>query len=180
MICNRCGQEIPDHAKICDHCGAEIMAARPAVEIQKPENVVTGTVGALLGAAIGAVVIILLGRMGMVAAASGIVLAVCTLKGYELLGGRLTKKGIAISVLLMLAVPYVADRIDWAFIIMEQAQSEGLDWTFGECFQVIPQLIEEEIIEKDVYITNLVELYAFTGLGVVASLFGNKKQKKSK
>lgn len=177
MICSRCGQEIPDHAKICDHCGGEILTATPAVEMQKPENVVTGTVGALLGAAIGAVVIILLSRMGVVAAVAGIILAVCTLKGYELLGGRLTKKGIAISILVMLAVPYVADRIDWAIAVLEQAQSEGLDWTFGECFQVIPQMIEEEIIEKDVYITNLVKLYAFTGIGVLASLFGNKKKK---
>ena len=177
MICSRCGQEIPDHARICDHCGGEIITATPAVATQKPENVVTGTVGAFLGALIGAAMIILLSRIGMVAAVSGIVLAVCTLKGYELLGGRLTKKGVVISVLLMLAVPYVADRIEWAFIVLEQAQSEGLDWTFGECFQVIPQMIEEGYIEKDVYFTNLLKLYAFTAIGVLASLFGNKKSK---
>ena len=177
MICSKCGQEIPNHATVCDHCGGEIVSSTHPVELQKPENVVTGTVGALLGALIGAAMIILLGRMGTIASASGIVLAVCTLKGYELLGGRRSRKGIIISVLLMLVVPYVADRVDWAFVILEQAQAEGLNWTFGECFQVIPQLIEEEIIEQSVYTTNLVKLYVFTAIGVVATLFGNKKKK---
>ena len=164
-------------AKVCEHCGVETAATAIGVELEKPENVVTGTVGALLGALIGAIVIILFSRMGLVASVSGIILAVCTLKGYELLGGKLTKKGIVIAVLLMAVVPYVADRIEWAFIVLEQAQSEGLDWTFGECFQVIPQMIEEGYIEKDVYATNLVKLYVFTAVGVLASLFGNKKKK---
>ncbi len=177
MNCTKCGQELTENATICEHCGAEITMATPAVELPKPENVVTGTIGALLGAAIGGLAIILLGRLGVISAISGVILAVCALKGYELLGGRLTKKGIAIAIVFMLVMPYVADRIDWAFAIQEQAQSEGLNWTFGECFQVIPQLIEEDIIEASVYTENLVELYLFTALGVVASLFGNKKKK---
>jgi hypothetical protein len=116
----------------------------------------------------------------VIASISGIILAVCTMKGYELLGGRLTKKGIVISVLLMLAMPYLADRIDWAIRIMNQAQSEGLAWTFGESFQVIPQMIEAGIIEEETYVANLVQLYLFTGIGVVATLFGGKGKKKAK
>jgi len=83
-----------------------------------------------------------------------------------------------ISVLLMLVTPYIADRIDWAILIMNQAQSEGLNWTFGESFQVIPQMIEAEIIEAETYWLNLGQLYLFTGIGVAATLFGGKKKKK--
>ncbi len=176
MNCKKCGQALVDNAKFCDHCGAETAPA-PAVEIQKPENLITGIVGALLGAAIGGGVIILLSQMGVVASLSGIILAICTMKGYELLGGRLTKKGIIISVLLMLVMPYVADRIDWAIVIMEQAKSEGLGWSFGQCFQVIPEMIELEVIAEEDYISNLLQLYLFTGIGVIATLFGGKKKK---
>ena len=163
----------------CEHCGAEVKPAEAVTgEVKKPENVMTGIVGALIGAAIGGASIVLLSQMDVIASISGIILAVCTMKGYELLGGRMTKKGIVISVLLMLAMPYLADRIDWAIRIMNQAQSEGLAWTFGESFQVIPQMIEAGIIEEETYVANLVQLYLFTGLGVVATLFGGKGKKK--
>ena len=179
MNCTKCGQEILDTATFCEHCGAEVKPAEAVTgEVKKPENVMTGIVGALIGAAIGGASIVLLSQMDVIASISGIILAVCTMKGYELLGGRMTKKGIVISVLLMLAMPYLADRIDWAIRIMNQAQSEGLAWTFGESFQVIPQMIEAGIIEEETYLANLVQLYLFTGLGVVATLFGGKGKKK--
>ena len=179
MNCTKCGQEILDTATFCEHCGAEVKPAEAVTgEVKKPENVMTGIVGALIGAAIGGASIVLLSQMDVIASISGIILAVCTMKGYELLGGRMTKKGIVISVLLMLAMPYLADRIDWAIRIMNQAQSEGLAWTFGESFQVIPQMIETGIIEEETYVANLVQLYLFTGLGVVATLFGGKGKKK--
>ena len=179
MNCTKCGQEILDTATFCEHCGAEVKPAEVvAGEVKKPENVITGIVGALIGAAIGGAAIILLSQMGVIASISGIILAICTMKGYELLGGRLTKKGMVISILLMLVMPYIADRIDWAIIIMNQAQSEGLNWTFGESFQVIPQLIEAEVIEAENYWLNLGQLYLFTAIGVVATLFGDKGKKK--
>lgn len=179
MNCTKCGQEILDTATFCEHCGAEVKPAEAVTgEVKKPENVMTGIVGALIGAAIGGASIVLLSQMDVIASISGIILAVCTMKGYELLGGRMTKKGIVISVLLMLAMPYLADRIDWAIRIMNQAQSEGLAWTFGESFQVIPQMIEAGIIEEETYVANLVQLYLFTGIGVVATLFGGKGKKK--
>ena len=179
MNCTKCGQEILDTATFCEHCGAEVKPAEAVTgEVKKPENVMTGIVGALIGAAIGGASIVLLSQMDVIASISGIILAVCTMKGYELLGGRMTKKGIVISVLLMLAMPYLADRIDWAIRIMNQAQSEGLAWTFGKSFQVIPQMIEAGIIEEETYVANLVQLYLFTGLGVVATLFGGKGKKK--
>ena len=56
-----------------------------------------GVVGALIGSLLGAASIILLSQLGYVAAISGVIMAVCALKGYELLGGKLTKKGVIIS-----------------------------------------------------------------------------------
>ena len=165
-------------AKVCEHCGVETGAAAIGVELEKPENVVAGIVGAFLGAVIGAVMILVLSRMGRVAAISGVVLAVCTLSGYRLLGGKLTKKGVVIAVAMMVGVPYVADRIDWALAIMEQAQSEGLNWTFRECFQVFPQMLEEGMVDKNVYLTNLLMQYVYTAIGVVAYLVSDKKKKK--
>ena len=136
----------------------------------KQENVFTGIVGALLGAVIGAGVIILLGQLGFVASISGFILAVCTLKGYELLGGKLSVKGIVISLILLLATPYIADRLDWAILIMQEFSAEGV--TFGEAFAAVPVLIEEGAIVESEYITNLLMLYGFTILGAFSTFKG--------
>ena len=53
MNCKKCGKELPDGMMICDECGAEQ---------GKPENVVTGVVGALIGAVLGGASIILLSQ----------------------------------------------------------------------------------------------------------------------
>ena len=78
--------------------GRELQPSDPI----KRENVISGIVGAFLGSLIGVVVIVLLDQLGYVAALSGIVMGVCTLKGYELLGGKLSKRGVVISVLIMI------------------------------------------------------------------------------
>ena len=56
-------------------------------------------------------------QLGYVAAISGAIMAVCALKGYELLGGKLTKKGVIISVVIMIVMTYVGDRVDWAITV---------------------------------------------------------------
>lgn len=182
MNCSKCGATITSNASFCEYCGQPVteqpeavqQSAPTAVEtavsapVQKPENVLTGTVGALIGAAIGGASIILLSQIGFVAALSGLILAVCTLKGYELLGGRLSTKGIIISIVLMLVTPYIADRIDWAIVVMNAYSDVGV--TFGEAFAAIPALIEEEAIEMGSYLGNLAMLYLFTVLGAFGTV----------
>ena len=66
------------------------------------ENVLIGTVGAFIGAIIGGAVALFIARMGYVSYIAGLVLGVCVVKGYELLGKKFSKKGAVISTVLML------------------------------------------------------------------------------
>lgn len=179
MICEKCGQENANTAGFCSHCGAALAPApqKPVAEIQKPENVLAGVVGAILGAAIGAVVIVVLSQLGVVAALSGIILAVCTMKGYELLAGRMSTKGMIIAVILVLVTPYIADRIDWAIVLVRDLGREGLQLSYGEAFKSVPEMVELGVIDSDTYTGNLVQLYLFTALGAVGTLFSGKKKK---
>ena len=181
MFCPRCGKQAHDSAIMCEYCGQTLKqdaapgapvypanngapvypgASAPAAVKENPENVVTGIVGALLGAAIGAAAIILLDLAGYMAAISGVILAVCAYKGYELLGGKLSKTGIIISTLLILVTPYVADRISWAIFIMNEFENYGIAVTFAEAFSVVHELADEET-----YMSTLGMLYLFTALG---------------
>lgn len=174
MNCTKCGNPISENAAFCEFCGQSIKQAA-AVASKKPENVVTGIVGALIGAMIGGGCIILLSQLGYVAALSGLILAVCTLKGYELLGGQLSKKGIVVSIVLMLITPYIADRLDWAIVIMNAWSDVGI--TFGEAFAVVPALIDDGSIAMSDYITNLLMIYGFALLGAFTTLRNALKKK---
>lgn len=171
--CENCGNELMDNVNFCDYCGSAVKAPTPVVT-GKPENIAGGAVGALIGALIGGASIILVSRLGFVAAICGLILAVCTMKGYEIMGGTIGKVGILICVALMLVTPYIADRLDWAILLME-AYGEGI--TLGEAYSIIPDLITEEIIESADYWMNLGKLYLFTLLGGISSVASALKKK---
>lgn len=163
---------------MCQECYAQLQQNKTLVQAQKKqksENVIGGIVGALLGSLVGVACIILVSQLGYVAALSGIVMAVCTLKGYELLGGKLSKKGIAISAILMLVMAYVGDRADWAIVVARELEAD-----FITAFQSIPVLLEQQIIDESSYWGNVVLLYFFLLVGAVPTIINLlKNQKKS-
>lgn len=92
-------------------------------------------------------------------------MAVCALKGYELLGGKLTKKGIIISVVIMIIMTYVGDRLDWGIMIARELE---VDVFYG--YRLVPLLLSEEIIDATSYVGNLVLVYAFLLLGAIPTI----------
>lgn len=174
--CQFCGQQTEtacyvsggSYMHLCPECAGRMrndVTLATKKKDNKNENVVGGIVGALLGSLIGVVCIVVLGQMGWVAAVSGAVLAVCTIKGYELLGGKLTKKGVVISILFMILMTYVGNRLDWAIEVVKY-----YDMNIFEGFNSIPLCLEYGIIESSSYILYLVELYIFTALGAVPTI----------
>ena len=130
------------------------------MEIQeKKENVAMGIFGALIGGLIGGASIVLFGQMGMISALSGVILAFCTLKGYELLGKERSVLGTIICVVIMLAVPYFADRVNWALEIVDE-----LGLAFGDAFKYVHEVVEAFSLEED-YWKDLLFIYGFAALG---------------
>ena len=174
MHCIHCGKELAEGVTVCDGCGNPVMASKPLPKI-KTENVLTGVVGALIGAVLGGASIVLLSQLGMVAAISGVILAVCTLKGYELLGNELSTRGIIISCILMAITPYIADRIDWAIIIQQTFADEGV--TFGMAFAAVHDVIREADMIGE-YFRSLGMVYLFAALGAFGTIKGLIKKDK--
>ena len=125
----------------------------------KQENMLAGIAGALIGGIIGGAAIVLVGQLELISAISGVILAFCTLKGYELLGKKLSKRGILVCILIMLAVPYLADRVSWALEIVRE-----FEWMFGDAFLYVHDVVKEFGVESD-YWKDLLFVYAFTALG---------------
>lgn len=195
MYCENCGMSIPDGATVCDICGQSVVpdtnvvtdssstpdyTSSNAVEqettlysaqssdTQKRENMFLGIIGAILGALLGGASIILFSQLGYVASISGVILAFCTVKGYELLGRSLSKRGAVICILLILVTPYLADRLDWAIMILKAYKEYGA--TIYTSFLAVPDFLAEGIIDKSIYIKGLLMVYLFAALGAIGSL----------
>lgn len=182
--CQFCGQEAEsaaydvggEYMQLCPDCAGRLrqditLAAKQ--KQKKRENIIGGIVGAFLGSVIGILCIVILGQMNRVAVLSGIVMAICTIKGYELLGGKLTKKGVAISVVMMIVMTYLGSCIDWGITIARE-----LDTDIFTGVELIPELLAMGVIEKASYIYNLVLLYVFTLVGVVPTIYASLQQRK--
>lgn len=132
---------------------------------KKRENIAAGIVGALLGSLLGVACIVVIDQMGYVASVSGFIMAICALKGYELLGGALSKKGAVISSVLVLAMTYLAHRLTWAIAIASELETGIL-----ESYRAVPYLLEAGMLEGPSYWGGLAMLYLFTLLGAVPTI----------
>ena len=131
---------------LCDECydkATQNAAAYTANEKNKKENLVGGVVGALIGSLLGAASIILLSQ----------------------LGGKLTKKGVIISVVIMIVMIYVGDRVDWAIMIARELET---DVFYG--YRLLPLLLSEEVIDMTSYVLELVLLYALLLVGAIPTI----------
>ena len=144
---------------------------RKQQENNKKENVVTGTLGAVLGSLIGAAVMVVFGQLGYIVTLSGIIMGICAVKGYELLGNKLTKRGIIISVIVIILMTYIANRLDWAISVAREFDVDVL-YSFSDLDYILEYL---EI--KGSFYTDLGMRLLFTLVGAIPLAIGTLKQK---
>lgn len=134
---------------LCEPCFGQVSEAaaqQNQTKMQKQEQVLPGIVGALIGSLIGAVVIVIVGQLGYVAAVSGLVMAICTLKGYEMLGKKLGTPGIIISCVLMLLMIFLAYQADWSITAAQFYETD-----FFTAFRAMMDLIKEGYVDSGDY-----------------------------
>lgn len=136
------------------------------------DNVIAGTVGAFLGSLIGVACIVILSKLGYVSAVSGLVMAVCAIKGYALLGGKLTKRGAVISGLFILVMTYIATKLCFALAVMEVATEEV---SFFFIYQSIGQFLEDGELRR-IFLGELALQYLFTLIGGIPTLISSLRE----
>ena len=129
------------------------------------ELVVLGTLGAFVGALIGTICIVILGQFGYIASICGVVMGFCAMGGYQLLGKKMSKKGIIITIVIMLVMVYVSNWFSYALAVADVAEVDVLT-----AFLVTPELVSEGFIDAGAYYKDLVMLYAFMAIGAVPTI----------
>lgn len=169
-------QYIPNgHAAMLN--GKALTTDKMAAEMEKDENIGLGILGSIGGALIGVAFMVVLYMLGRVAFYTGVIMGLCAFKGYEILAGRKTKKGIVISVIAVLAMVYVGTRFCFAIDITSAFKGYNVFEAFVEADEKIAQFNL-----GDAFNEMLVQQYIFAGIGVVIAVFskiGEAKEKKS-
>lgn len=78
---------------------------------ENDSNIVTGVVGATLGALLGVALWVIVSMMGYIAGICGVAMLLAGFKGYELLGGTLDTKGMVTCVLISIIMIFVAVNV---------------------------------------------------------------------
>ena len=91
---------------------------------EKKEKVALGILGAFLFSLAGAVVWFLLDLIGFIAALSGFVGVFCAIQGYRIFAGKLSKKGIIISVIIAFLVLIIA----WYACLAKDFMNASKEW----------------------------------------------------
>lgn len=152
---------------MCNNCfeKAQVELSSAQQEIKKKKgNIVTGLVGALFGALIGVALWVLIYQVGRIAAIVGLVLVVCTIKGYEKFGGKLNVGGIVISLIIAIGMLFLAENIAVAIDIYNEFKVE-YDINFFDAFNSIPEFLSKSSDLRAAYAHDL-------GYGYLCMLIG--------
>lgn len=150
--CENCGSNasVPECYEIngtyhylCESCVHEVdksLYENQQVSKAQKSNLAAGLIGAFLGALLGCVLWIAIYRLGYIAGIAGAVIGICAMKGYEMLGKHLDKKGVVSSVVIMVVMIYFANRISWAWEAYSALGEYG--FTFTDCYRSLSEILE--------------------------------------
>lgn len=152
---------------LCTSCAQQIeqnLQQNQQTTRAKKSNLVAGLVGAFVGSLIGCALWVLIYRLGYIAGIAGAVTAICALRGYELLGGHLDRKGVIISTVMMLVMIFFANRLSWTWDAYDALKDEG--YTFSECYQYLDNILDLSELTGSYYS----ELFIGYGLTLLCSV----------
>jgi len=142
------------------------------------ENVGKGILGALLGSLAGVLAIVLIGRLGYVAAISGVVMAFCSLTLYQKFAGGISKKGIIICAIIMLIMTIIGNHVSIVIDVQAEMNKAGFKLDFFETQSMIFELMGDGRVSIGDYLLNLFLILAFTfagGFGILKTQFKTVK-----
>jgi len=167
-VCGMCKQMVDTEAamvkgelvEICDECFGklkEMADKKPEVKPHSP----MGYIGAILGAAIGGVIWVLIGKLGFIAAIAGFAIVYFALKGYNLFGGK-HKRFTAFYIIVVAVLTVISAELISTFLIVQQ---ELPNLRFNEQIKIMFDFILNEETVRFEFFKELAIGLLFTAFG---------------
>ncbi|MCM1259218.1 MAG: hypothetical protein NC307_15425 [Roseburia sp.] len=130
---------------------------------EKKENILLGIIGAVVGILLGSVLWVLIGQIGFIAGIAGYAIVFCGMKGYEILGGKLSKAGIVLCIILSFLAIIGAEVVSLGIAAYREL-GEYYSITLGQAFSLLPELLKEPeligAVAKDLAIGYILSIWA--------------------
>ena len=150
---------------VCPRCLESMTAQAKADQKSIPGNLPAGIVGALLFSLAGVALWVLVNRLGYIAAICGLVLMVCTFKGYEVFGKKLDMTGIVACILVAVFMGFVSQYICIGMDIYE-AFHYDFEITIIDALRAVPSfMLDPSLGLMSAYAPDLIMGYLFMALG---------------
>lgn len=124
---------------LCNNCLAQVNGQQ-GEEKARRENVLLGIIGAVVGAVIGSVLWILIGQFGFIAGIAGYAIVLGSVKGYEILGKKVSKKGIIICIIISFLTIAFAECFSLGITIYREFRKEYVI-TVIDALKSVPQFL---------------------------------------
>ena len=129
-------------------------------------NMITGIVGAVIGVLIGVAAYVGIYQLGYIAGIAAIIMMVCAIKGFELLGGGLNIPAVIICIIMVLAAIWFSTRAAYAVQLVREVEG----YSFSTAWKQIPYLIESSEELKEAWWQDLLWGYGLSLLAIIPSI----------
>lgn len=130
---------------LCESCKQGAAAQLEAVKQNKAmekSNAFLGSIGAVAGSLIGVALWVLIYQFGFMAGLAGALIVFAAIKGYEILGKYLDKKGVIICMVITVIMVYLANKLSWSIEAYRVFSKEGLQPSFFETYRNLMSLLK--------------------------------------
>lgn len=152
--CSECGMNMGVSAYdingevqyICPSCVQRMNYQLENAKQQKSlesSNLLPGIIGAVLFALAGAVVWVLIYSIGYIAGLAGVLIVLAAMKGYQIFGKYLDKKGVIISIIVSLVIVFAANHISWIVACYKAYRDAGRNLSFGRVVKRFSRVMTE-------------------------------------
>lgn len=142
----------------------------------KPSNILLGIIGSILGAALGGVLWIVIGKIGFIAGIAGSIMMTFSIKGYRKFSGLLDKRGKTISIVIALVMIFVAQYMLYALLYCQYNFSGNYSvHNILSSIKNIPDFLKSTD-SQGTFIRDLVVGYGLSiwaGFGIIKSTFSS-------
>lgn len=147
---------------LCENCFTQESKGEREQNGQK-ENIILGLFGAVLGVLLGAVLWVVIGMLGFIAGIAGFAMVFCGIKGYDMLGKKLSRKGIVICIVISCLMILAAEYSSLGIAIYQEL-GDTYYLSLMDSLALVPAFLEEpEVVQsviKDLIIGYVLAIWA--------------------